>query len=166
MQALGLVLDDGRDGFCEICTPLAVAAHRDTRLLLDTWRRLDASGGFIVGIHIPSRSLVSTLGGLSLYEPVDGGRDFRVRLAGSSLLRRFGRDIGGALLSQVFDRSALGFHKSRMRQAQRCGTPFLYRADKRWEGQPHLAFEIVGMRVYSPDCRDPWIMTGQALLAA
>ncbi|MBS0472511.1 MAG: PAS domain-containing protein [Proteobacteria bacterium] len=166
MQALGLVLDDRRDGFDEICARKTSAIHRDTRHLMEVWRQLDETGGFIVGIHIPSRRLANLLNGISLYEPIDGGRDFRVRLAGSAVLRRFGRDVAHLRLSEVFEKEHLAFHRSGMRQVYRSGTPFLYRAEKQWQGQRHALFEVVCLRVYSPDCRDSWILSGQAGLPA
>jgi len=161
--ALGLVLKDEQGAYDEVCTPLTELRHRDARLLLADWRRLDASGGFIVGIHVPSRALASVLCGLTLYQPIDNGRDYLVRLAGSSVLRRFGRDITGLKLSQ-FSGDSFAYHRTQIRRVQTSGEPFLLHVDKLWEGSRYLHFELVGLQVFSPDCRDPWVMTGQFLL--
>ncbi len=162
--ALGLALDRNGAHFEEVCTPLAAPSHPDARLLLAEWRGIDAAGGFIVGIHIPSRRLSRMLCGLTLHEPKDDGRDFYVRLAGTAVLRRFGRDITGVTLSQLFEGPQLAYHRALLRRVQKSGEPFVLDLQRLYEGRKHLRFELLGLRVFSPDCRDPWIMTGQFLM--
>ncbi|HEY0301533.1 MAG TPA: PAS domain-containing protein [Rhizomicrobium sp.] len=163
MLALGLALHREGASLEEILAPRAAPAHPGARLLIDEWRRLDAMGGFIVGIHVPSRRLASVLGGLSLYEPLDDGRDFRVRLAGTAVLRRFGRDTTGLTLSQIFAGAQFTYHRALLRRVQKSGEPFFLDVQKLHEGRRHLRFEILGLRVFSPDCRHSWIMTAQFL---
>jgi hypothetical protein len=160
--ALGLVLNGGRREYQEVFTPRAEPQHRDALLLLNEWRRLADTGGFIVGIHVPSRVLAGVLCGLTLFQPIDD-RDYRVRLAGSSVLRRFGRDITGLRLSD-FCGEDFAQHRAQMRRVQTTGEPFVLHVDKLWQGSRYFHFELVGLQVFSPDCRDPWVMTGQFLL--
>jgi hypothetical protein len=166
MQALGLAADDRIvDSAQDAHTVLAGPVHRDARFLHDEWRRYAGSGGFMVGIHIPSRKLARVLPALSLYEPVDGGRDFHVRLAGTALRRRFGRDITGSRLSEIFSGKRLDYYADRMRRVLSDGEPFVLELRVMHEGLTHLRFEWLGLQVFSPDCRHPWIMTGHFLYA-
>jgi hypothetical protein len=109
MQALGLIWGDAdplsRDED-EVLTPMREPAHFGARLLFNHWREKQEKGGMIVGRDLPARELTTTLRNLALYEPIEGGRDFHVRLAGSALLRRFGRDATGLKLSELFSADA------------------------------------------------------------
>jgi hypothetical protein len=113
MQALGLIWKDfgSASDFEEICTPLRHPVHFGARLLLNHWREKQAKGGMVVGRDLPARALSPALRHLILYEPLDGGHDFRVRLAGSANLRRFGRDITGTRLSDLFDGNAFDWRR-------------------------------------------------------
>ena len=104
MQALGLVWGDvnaNAAGFQEVFTVMREPSHYDARHLFVCWRERNDEGGFVIGKDVPSRALARVMSHLVVYEPLDGGRDFRARLAGTSLLRRFGRDISGSKLSEL-----------------------------------------------------------------
>jgi hypothetical protein len=164
MQGLGLSVDDrivdcGRDEH----TVLGAPVHRDARFLYGEWRKHASAGGFMVGIHIPSRKLGRVLPAISLYEPRDGGRDFHVRLAGTALRLRFGRDITGLNLSEVFKGRSFDDYAGRMRRVLTDGEPFMLDLRTAHDGLTQLRFEWLGLQVFSPDCRHPWIMTGHFL---
>ena len=164
MQALGLAADDRIvDCAQDEHTVLSAPAHRDARYLHAEWHKHASAGGFMVGIHIPSRKLGRVLPALSLYDPIGGGRDFRVRLAGTALRRRFGRDITGAKLSEVFSGKRFDYYAGRMRRVLTDGEPFSLDLRMVGEGITQLRFEWLGLQVFSPDCRHPWIMTGHFL---
>ncbi len=114
MQALGLIWGDvdprARD-FNEVRTPLSAPVHFGARLLFNHWSEKQEKGGMIVGRDIPARELSTTLRNIALCEPVSGGSDFRVRLAGSAFLRRFGRDITGLNLSDLFEGASFERHR-------------------------------------------------------
>ncbi|HJW40442.1 MAG TPA: PAS domain-containing protein [Rhizomicrobium sp.] len=165
-QALGLAVDDRLiDSATDVHTVLSEPVHRDARFLYDEWRRYASTGGFMVGMHVPSRALGRVLPALSLYDPVDGGRDFHVRLAGTALRRRFGRDITGSKLSDVFSGKRFDCYAGRMRRVLKDGEPFFLELRIEHLGLPRLRFEWLGLQVFSPDCRQPWIMTGHFLYA-
>ena len=167
MQGLGLSVDDrivdcGEDEH----TVLSAPVHRDACFLHAEWHKHASTGGFMVGIHIPSRKLGRVLPALSLYDPIDRGRDFRVRLAGTALRRRFGRDITGLKLSDVFRGKSFDYYAGRMRRVLTDGEPFMLDLRTMHDGVTQMRFEWLGVQVFSPDCRHPWIMTGHFLYAA
>lgn len=117
MQALGLIwgdVDPHARGFEEVRTPLPAPVHFGARLLFNHWSEKQEKGGMIVGRDIPSRELSTTLRNLALCEPIAGGSDFRVRLAGSAYLRRFGRDVTGLALSDLFEGAAFERHRKEL----------------------------------------------------
>ena len=82
MQALGLVwgnLDSVAANLEEVRTRIDVPSQYGARLLLDYWRARQAEDGFVVGRDVPSRRLACVLRNLAIYEPIEDGRDFRVR---------------------------------------------------------------------------------------
>ena len=117
MQALGQIWGDvdpfARD-FEEVWTPQPEPVHFGARLLFNHWRERQGNGGMIVGRDLPARGLSPTLRNLILYEPIAGASNFHVRLAGSALLRRFGRDVTGLNLSELFHGTAFERHRSEM----------------------------------------------------
>ncbi len=160
MTALGQAWGDAR-AIEEIYTVMAEPVHAGARLLFDDWRRHNADGGFVVGVHVPSRALSPVLAGLSLYEPLRGGLDFRVRLAGTALRRRFGRDIAGLKLSELFDDIQFEHHRGQMNRVTATGTPYVLDVRGMRSGRMRLHFELLGLKVFAADCETPWIMTGQ-----
>ena len=70
------------------------------RFLVQRWYHLRASGSSPHLRHIDPFALRPALGYLMVLEPVDGGRDFRYRLFGSSIARISGFDMTGRKLSE------------------------------------------------------------------
>ena len=110
MQALGLVwgnLDSVAANLEEVRTRIDVPSQYGARLLLDYWRARQAEDGFVVGATCRARRLACVLRNLAIYEPIEDGRDFRFRLAGTAFMRRFGRDVTGLKLSEIERRIGL-----------------------------------------------------------
>jgi hypothetical protein len=162
MQALGLVWRDvdsiSPDGH-EISTPLKNPVHSRARVTLENWREKHAAAGFAVGRDLPSRALASVLRNLAVYEPVNGAADFRVRVAGTGLVRRYGCDVTGLMLSQLYD--ARGFRRQQdvMMTVKNDVTVFsdvkLMRA-----GKMELQYESLLLPVLSPDLSQSWVLGG------
>jgi hypothetical protein len=133
--------------------------HRGARLLLDVWRECEAKGRFVVGRDVPSRGLARVLSGLALYEPLQTG-DYRVRLAGHALRRRFGRDVTGETLSRLLDETQFAQHACQMRALLQTGAPFVLEVRLMEEGRLVLCHELVALRVFAPDGKTPWVMSG------
>jgi len=143
----------------EIHIPRAAPVHRGARTLLDAWRARDAEGRFLVGRDVPSRGLARVLSALALYEPLYTG-DFRVRLAGHALRRRFGRDVTGETLSRLMDEAQFCRHAAQMKTLLETGTPLILEVRIHEEGRLQLCYELVALRVFAPNGRTPWILSG------
>ena len=161
MQALGLSW--GAAAPCsssvETQTARTTPVHRGARLLLEAWRAREAQGSFVVGRDVPSRALAKVLPGLALYEPLYAG-DFRVRLAGHALRRRFGRDVTGETLSRLMDQAQFAWHTGQMRGLLETGRPLIAEVRIEEEGRLCLCYELVALRVFAPDGRTPWVLSG------
>jgi len=163
MQALGLVwgnLDSLAANVEVIRTEIPTPTLYGAKLLLDHWRSREARDGFVVGRDVPSRDLAGILRNRALYEPIDGGADFRVRLAGSAFMRRFGRDITGLTLSAIYDPAKLDEKRAALTEVIRAKKPVIVDVKVVRERRTVLRFEGLGLRVLSPDRKDAWVMGG------
>ncbi len=157
MRTLGLAWGDSPDGFHEIVREREKPAHRGARQLLEAWQARE--GRFVVGRDVPSRGLAKVLSGLALFQPILHG-DFRVRLAGLALRRRFGRDVTGEKLSQVLDAAHFVRHAIRLRALLDTGTPLVVETQVMAQGRLQMCYEMVALRVFAPDGETPWVMSG------
>lgn len=163
MQALGLIWGDV-DPLCpdfeEIRTPLQSAVHEHGRFFMEFWRKRADADGFIVGRDLPSRHLSYALRNLAVLEPMDGGKDFHIRVAGTALRRRFGRDVTGSRLSEVF--SHTDFNRCRMEVSTMLATATPYVVDVKicTQAQKPLHFETIGVPALAPDRKTPWAVMG------
>jgi hypothetical protein len=150
MQALGQVwgrIDPKAEDLVEKRTLIAAPTNFGAQLLLDTWRKRAADGGFVIGRDLPSRALGSILRNLAVFEPIDNQTDFHVRIAGTGMLRRFGRDITGVRLSEVFAPQLFERRKAMIFAAIH-------------SGRKPLRFEVVVLPVLAPDRVTPWALAG------
>jgi len=161
MQALGLNWGAAapKPDYVETHILRVAPVHRGARTLLETWRTAEADGRFVVGRDVPSRGLARVLSGLALYEPLYTG-DFRVRLAGHALRRRFGRDVTGETLSRLMDEAQFSRHAAQMHQLMETGHPLIVEVRMHEEGRLRLCYELVALRVFAPDGRTPWVLSG------
>lgn len=58
--------------------------------------------GIVIGRDIPTRPIARLLSYIAIYQPIEGGTDFKVHLAGTAVRIRFAREITGAKLSELF----------------------------------------------------------------
>ncbi len=163
MQALGLVwrdVDTNAAGVQEKRTHIPEPVHFGARLLFDNWRKRRAQDGFVVNRDVPSRALATVLRNLIIYEPQDNFRNFRVRLAGSALIRRFDCDVTGLKLSELFDRESFDCHRDVMRGIVQSDTPSILDVKLMAKGRAQLHFEVLGLPVQSPDRSAVWVLGG------
>ncbi|HTQ14754.1 MAG TPA: PAS domain-containing protein [Rhizomicrobium sp.] len=163
MQALGLVwrgVDAAAPDTREIRSETSEPAHFGARLLFDHWGRRRAEGGFVVHRDVPSRALAPILRNLVVYQPMGGGRDFRVRLAGSGLIRRFDCDITGLKLSELFDREGFDFHCTRLREVVSNDAPAILDIRLPAARDAGLHYEMVSLPVRAPETATTWVLGG------
>jgi hypothetical protein len=163
MKALGLVwgnIDSATTDLEEIRTRIDAPTQYGAQILVDHWRACVAGGGFVVGRDVPSRPLASVLRSLALYEPVEGMADFRVRLAGTAFMRRFGRDVTGLKLSEIYGPPSLAIQRSNLAQVIASSEPFIWDVTVARDDRPFLRYEAVRLPVLSPDRKERWVMGG------
>jgi hypothetical protein len=136
------------------------AAHPDSQQLICFWRSCNASDGFVVGRDIPSRPLASLLRSLMVNEPIEGGADYRIRLAGSALRRRYGREITSLRLSALFSPEAFVPHPVITKEALATDSPRILDVREQEFGQLRHHREVVVVPVLSPDRTAKWVLAG------
>lgn len=159
MQALGQVwgrLDANAPDFKETATSLAAPKHYGAQLLLDEWRK--AEDGFVVGRDIPSRALSTILRNIAVFEPFE--RDFRARIGGTALLHRFGRDITGARLSELYTPATFARRCKWLGDAMNGNRPVIHKIEMQQGTRKPLSFELVFLPVLAPDLCTKWALAG------
>lgn len=162
MQALGLVWRDV-DSISPDCEEHSASKpapeHFAARLTFQNWQEKHQGGGFVVGRDLPSRALASVLRNLAIYEPVDGGADFRMRVAGTALVRRYGCDVTGLLLSQLYEPQAFERQSVQMAKARHGAQVFADVSMVRG-ARTELQYETLQLPVLSPDMKQNWVLGG------
>ena len=97
---------------------------------------------------------------LIVFEPVEDGRDFCIRLAGSGLLRRFGEDVSGKMLSQLYGGKSFENYRENLLMALTGGD--FHAVDVRVTQGPNLLFHIeyIFLPVLSFDGNQIWVVAG------
>jgi hypothetical protein len=161
MQALGHVwgnFDPVNADLEEVRTPIVTPTQYGARLLLDHWQVCKAGPGFVVGRDVPSRALAGVLRNLALYEPLKDKSDFRMRLAGTAYMRRFGRDVTGLKLSEMYGESHFGTRRANLAAVIETNAPEIAEVKIERHGRVFLRYEALKLPVLSPDRKDVWIM--------
>jgi hypothetical protein len=144
-----------RDEFATLAEP----RHPASKRLLTFWERRPADG-LIVGRDFPSRVIADLLSNVTLWEPAQAGTDFRVRLAGVSVCRRFGRDIKGALFSELFSPDDFRHHLAETRELMLTDKAKVVES-RLFDGNvQRLHQEVVILPVLAPNRSDQWVLVG------
>lgn len=138
---------------------LREARHPEAKKLSAFWQARPQDG-LIVGRDIPSRPIASMLSRVLVWEPINGGEDLRVRLAGAAVRRRFGRDVKGLLFSELFPPHDCARILPLTRRMLKTGEASI--ADSRiFEGTiEKLHQELVVFPVTAPNRIDKWVLVG------
>jgi len=140
---------------------VAQPRHPDGKILLDYWQHcVDQHGDFVVGRDIPSRMIARLLSSVVVSEPVDGGANYRIRLAGTSVRRRFGDEIGGRMLSDMFSPEDFAHHLADTNLVLQTGKPLVVDSRLRRGVVEELHSEVVLLPVKSPDGTQHWSLVG------
>jgi len=152
----GRHIPDLRNDFALVAEPV----HPGARQLLDYWRERVADGGFVVGRDIPARRVVKLLPNVTVYEPLADGSDLRVRLAGGAIRRRFGKEIKGRYMSELFSPEDFKRHHEDSREVLRSGAPAFVDSRLLRENNLEMHLEVVILPVTAPDKISPWLLIG------
>lgn len=137
--------------------------HPSSRTLIDHWKACEEHGGMRMGRDIPNRALAKILANVAVTEPVDDWRDGRMRLVGSALTHRFGRDITGVLISELFvydDPQMLAMMLGGAKAAATKRRPGIALDRVLLDGVEKMRNEIVVLPVLAPDGTTMWALTG------
>lgn len=88
-------------GVHTIYHPIAALTHPRANEVLAFWNARP-SDGILIGRDVPSRAIATLLSHVIVHEPIDGGADLKVKVAGTAMRRRFGDEITRKTLSDLF----------------------------------------------------------------
>lgn len=156
------LLDPAADYRYEL-EPRKEPEHPSSRLLIDYWKTCEERGGMRMGRDIPNRALSKVLANVAVTEPVEDWRDGRMRLVGSALTHRFGRDITGVLISELFvydDPQMLATMLGGAKMAATKRRPGIATDRVLLDGVEKMRNEVVVLPVLAPNGETMWALTG------
>ncbi|GAA0539303.1 hypothetical protein FHS83_003693 [Rhizomicrobium palustre] len=132
--------------------------HPSGEIALRFWRERPADG-LRMGRDVPSRAIAPLLSRVIVYEPIDGGEDFRVHLAGSGTVRRFGRDITGERFSRLFAPEDVQIRRQILHDVTVNGEPRMMHVRHSAGSVEVLRLELLQIPVIAPNGVDRWALT-------
>ncbi len=141
-------MTDLHEGF----RPIEQPQNERLRQLLALWHDRPEDG-LIIGRDIPSRRFAPLLSHILLWEPIDDGANYRLKLCGDALRRRFGNNAVGKLFTDLIDPQIVpaflaGGKAMLAKDDHICFDMHLVR-DEPVEGHSELHFELVIFPVWS-----------------
>ena len=138
---------------------IAAPNHPKAQKLYAFWQE-HAERGIVIGRDVPSRPIADILKYIAVYEPVNDAADLRVRLAGTSMRRRFGDDITGKLLSELFPPEDFRAHIEDARLSLVEGKPTIVDSRLGSGAVEQMHLEGVILPVLAPDQVTKWVLVG------
>lgn len=143
-------------------TVLTAPEHPSAAALIEIWRAHEAEGGMRMGRDIPSRGLAKLLPNIVIAEPIGAWEDAYIRLAGSVLTERFGRDIAGMRISELYQNDPKGgaMLLAGARCADETRQPGLLSTRVTAGKTELMRFEVVALPIFAPDGVTHWCLVG------
>jgi hypothetical protein len=138
---------------------VAAANHPKAQKLLDFWEARPADG-IVIGRDVPSRTIAAMLNNIIIYEPVNGGSDLKVRLAGTSIRRRFNREVTGMLMSELFPPDEFREHLEMTLANIEAGPATIVDSHLTNGAVEKMHLEVVILPVFAPDRVHKWVLVG------
>jgi hypothetical protein len=132
--------------------------HPDATQALRFWQERPADG-IRMGRDVPSRSIARLLSRIVIYRPINGGADFKVHLAGTGIRQRFGRDITGETVKQLFKASDLTGRYQTLTDVLALDEARMVRILHSAGSIDVLTVELLQMPVVAPNGVDRWVLT-------
>lgn len=143
-------------------TVIGEPVHPSTIALIECWRGHEAEGGMRMGRDIPCRTMASLLNSIVIAEPIGDWDDAHIRLAGSVLTERFGRDVTGMKINELYKDDPEG-GRILLRGAKRANEtrePMLIDARVLAGKIEVMRIEVVFLPIFAPDGVTQWCLTG------
>lgn len=138
--------------------PITELTHPLADKVMAFWQSRPVDG-IVIGRDVPSRAIASLLSRIIVHEPIDGDRDLKVRVAGGGIVRRFGIDITGKTMSELFPTADFKDRRESVLKAIREGTPQYADCVLSTGSIEMLHTELVILPVYAPNHTDVWGLT-------
>ena len=152
------ILNDEDIGIHTEYRPIAALTHPEAAKILAFWDARPADG-LVIGRDVPSRAIASVLSHIIVHEPINGGSDLKVRVAGTAIRKRFGRDITGETLSKLFPTPSFPVRLKSVLTAIDTGTPQFADCQLSTGSLEILHSELVILPIFAPDRVSKWTMT-------
>lgn len=136
------------------------AADQVAKAFLARWIEQAKDGDLVIGKDIPSRAFARYLANLMIVEPIEEGRDCLIRLAGSLVRRRYGREVSGERLSALFSPAAFKQNLARMQAVRETGAPSVLVGTVPQDDAPPLRFDAIILRAWAPKKDAMWNVVG------
>ena len=135
-------------------------ANQAAKAFLARWTEQANNGDLVIGKDIPSRAFARYLANLMIVEPVEEGNDCLIRLAGSLVRRRYGREVSGERLSALFSQTAFKQNVVRMQAVRETGSPSVLVGTVRQDDAPPLRFDAIILGAWAPKNDAMWNVVG------
>lgn len=132
-------------------------SHADAGLALRFWANRPADG-IRIGRDVPSRAICRLLSRLTIFQPVADGADFKVHLVGNAVRCRFGRDITGELLSEIYSPEQFELRLACQKAVIATGEPNASRSVHCMGNIEILKTELLRMPAVAPNGVDRWVL--------
>jgi hypothetical protein len=119
------------------------------------WEQRPADG-IVIGRDIPSRGIARLLNRVLIYEPSDERRDLKVHLAGSAIRYRFGRDVTGLRMSELFRPEEYPIRFRAVMEAIERNEPRMALITHGTKDFEVLRLELLMLPVIAPNGSDRW----------
>lgn len=115
--------------------------------------------GIVVGRDVPSRDIARLLNRVIVYEPIDEHHDLKVRLAGTAVRHRFGRDITGRKMSKLFNPAEFPIRFQTVMEVIERNEPRMARIVHGSADVEILRIELLILPIIAPNGSDRWALT-------
>ncbi|MEJ0043437.1 MAG: PAS domain-containing protein [Rhizomicrobium sp.] len=141
--------------------PVLKPRHPGAGRLLDYWQAVMARGdGFVAGRDVPARAIAALLRNIMLNQPLADGTDIKVRLAGSSVRRRFATVERDTFLSALFPPDDFRHHLAAGLQVVATGQPLVVDSSLKRGAVEELHMELIILPILDSDRATPLLLVG------
>jgi hypothetical protein len=158
-------LDSGKAGAAQIAVKaVETLTHPLARKFADLYFARAAAGRPLARADIPSRDMYPFMADLCLFEPVDNGADWSLRLVGTGVCRRYGVDATGYRVSQLYSPDSAAEQIAGYRLTAQSRGFHVTRGRIKGSGKDFFDVEFCNAALEPPQPGLRWIATGVFVL--